>query len=143
MLDRFLSLIADLSAEPKEHFEDGDYRVAAAALLVHVMTVDGHAAPIEFVVLEETLSRGFDLSLEDTRRLIEQAESAEKQEPNWTQFADVLARTLDEPARRRIVDMMWRVVLADGRMQEMEEAVVERASQLLGVPPPRHGDRPV
>ncbi|WP_439575126.1 TerB family tellurite resistance protein [Phreatobacter sp.] len=139
MLDRFFSLFADSASELPEPFGEGDYRLAAAVLLVHAMTVDGRAAPIEMVVLEEALSTGFDLSLDDTRRLIGQAQDAEQREANWTGFADILARTLDEPSRRRIIDMMWRVVLADGRMQEMEEAVVERAAQLLGVPVP---DRP-
>lgn len=136
MLDRFFSIIADLSAEPQERFDESDYRVAAAALLVHVMSVDGDAAPVEISVLEDVLSAGFDLGLDDTRRLIAQARDTEQREPNWTQFADVLARTLDAPSRARIVAMMWRVVLADGRLQEMEEAVVERAAELLGVPVP-------
>lgn len=136
MLDRFFSLFSDDPGETRGPFGENDYRLAAAVLLVHVMTVDGRAAPIEMVVLEEALSTGFDLSLEETRRLIGQAQDAEQRDANWTRFADVLARSLDVPSRRRIIDMMWRVVLADGRMQEMEEAVVERAAQLLGVPGP-------
>lgn len=136
MLDRFFSLFADDPGAAQDLFGEGDYRLAAAVLLVHVMTVDGRAAPIEMVVLEEALSTGFDLNLDDTRRLIGQARDSEQSGANWTRFADILARSLDESARRRIIDMMWRVVLADGRMQEMEQAVVERAAQLLGVPVP-------
>jgi uncharacterized tellurite resistance protein B-like protein len=87
MLDRLFSLIADIAEEPREPFQEGDYRVAAAALLVHVMTVDGVAAPVERRRLEAVLSAGFDLSDADTRRLIASATEAEVAEENWTSFA--------------------------------------------------------
>lgn len=137
MLDRFFSLIADLAdsraEEPGEPFREDDYRLAAAALLVHVMTADGVAAPAERQRLEAVLSAGFDLSPEHTRRLIASAADAEAAGENWTTFADVLAHRLDEAGRRRIVEMMWSVVLADGKAHELEEAVVARAAELLGV----------
>lgn len=133
MLDRFFAFIADLTGEPQRGFEEGDYRVAAAALLVHVMAADGEIAEAERAKLKSVLSEGFDLSDEDTRRLIAAATDAEAAEENWTSFADVLVHRLDEGARRRIVDMMWSVVLADGRAHELEEAVVERAAVILGV----------
>jgi uncharacterized tellurite resistance protein B-like protein len=136
MLDRLFSLIADITEEPREPFQEGDYRVAAAALLVHVMSADGVAAPVERQRLEAVLSAGFDLSAADTRRLVVFATDAEAAEDNWTSFAQTLASHLDEDGRRRVVDMMWAVVLADGRAHELEEAVVERAAELLGVDMP-------
>jgi uncharacterized tellurite resistance protein B-like protein len=136
MLDRLLSLITDLADEPREPFDESDYRVAAAALLVHVMSADGVAAPVERERLETVLSAGFDLSAADTRRLVAFATDAEASEDNWTSFAQTLASRLDEDGRRRVVEMMWAVVLADGRAHELEEAVVDRAAELLGVEPP-------
>ncbi|MCA0317439.1 MAG: TerB family tellurite resistance protein [Proteobacteria bacterium] len=136
MLDRLFALIADITDEPREPFQEGDYRVAAAALLVHVMSADGVAAPVERQRLEAVLSAGFDLSVADTRRLVVFATDAEAAEDNWTSFAQTLASHLDEDGRRRVVEMMWAVVLADGRAHELEEAVVERAAELLGVEMP-------
>jgi uncharacterized tellurite resistance protein B-like protein len=136
MLDRFFALIADLAGEAQERFEEGDYRVAAAALLVHVMEVDGEVASVEREKLASVLSTGFDLSDDDTAQLIAAATDVEQQEENWTSFADLLERTLDEAGRRRIVEMMWSVVLADGSAHELEEAVVARAAELMGVEPP-------
>ncbi|MDP2804275.1 MAG: TerB family tellurite resistance protein [Phreatobacter sp.] len=136
MLDRFFALISDLTEAPHEAFGDDDYRLAAAALLVHVMAVDGRVSASERERIQTVLEAGFALSRGDTGRLIERAVDAEASADSWTSFADLLAKRLDEDGRRRIVDMMWSVVLADGAAAELEEAVVERAAALMGVEVP-------
>jgi uncharacterized tellurite resistance protein B-like protein len=136
MLERFLSLLSDLSDEPREHFGDDDYRLAAAGLLVHVMAVDGSVSDTEHDRIRAVLAAGFDLSRPDTERLIEKAMEAGASGESWTSFADLLAKRLDLDGRRRIVEMMWSVVLSDGAAAELEEAVVERAAALMGVEPP-------
>jgi uncharacterized tellurite resistance protein B-like protein len=42
-------------------------------------------------------------------------------------------RTVNEEGRLRIVEMMWELVYADGKVSEFEENVVWRAADLLGV----------
>jgi uncharacterized tellurite resistance protein B-like protein len=42
-------------------------------------------------------------------------------------------RSLDEAGRKRIVQMMWELVYADGQVSEFEDNVVWRASDLLGI----------
>jgi uncharacterized tellurite resistance protein B-like protein len=42
-------------------------------------------------------------------------------------------RVVDEPGRVRLVEMMWQLVYADGRVSEFEENVVWRAADLLAV----------
>ncbi len=133
MPERFLSLLSDLSDEPREHFGEDDYRLAAAGLLVHVMAVDGSVSDTEHDRIRAVLAAGFDLSRPDTERLIEKAMEAGASGESWTSFADLLAKRLDLDGRRRIVEMMWSVVLSDGAAAELEEAVVERAAALMGV----------
>ena len=133
MLDSFFALIQSLAGESPPAFEEGDYRLAAAALLVHVMTVDGTVTPAEDAKLEAILSSSFAMSQPDTRRLIEAATGLEQEAVDMSRFTDVLRRALDEPARRRIVSMLWDLVLADGQALESEDATVSRAAELLGV----------
>ncbi|MBN8940412.1 MAG: TerB family tellurite resistance protein [Rhizobiales bacterium] len=133
MLDKFFALIADMAGERQKSFEPGDYRVAAAALLVHVMTVDGEVSAAEMAKLKVILSRGFTLGPLDTELLIEAATNAENEAVDLATFTTVLVRKLDADERRRIVEMMWSLVLADGKAHEFEEAVVARAADLLGV----------
>jgi uncharacterized tellurite resistance protein B-like protein len=42
-------------------------------------------------------------------------------------------RSVDEEGRKRIVEMMWELVYADGNVSEFEDNVMWRAADLLGV----------
>jgi uncharacterized tellurite resistance protein B-like protein len=42
-------------------------------------------------------------------------------------------RTLDEPGRQRIIEMMWQLVYADHHVTEFEENVMWRVADLLGI----------
>jgi uncharacterized tellurite resistance protein B-like protein len=45
----------------------------------------------------------------------------------------LINRSLNEEGRRRVVEMMWEIIYADGRVSEFEENVIWRASDLLGI----------
>jgi uncharacterized tellurite resistance protein B-like protein len=44
-----------------------------------------------------------------------------------------LNKNVDDKGRRRIVKMMWEVVCADGRVNALEDNIIWRAVDLLGV----------
>jgi uncharacterized tellurite resistance protein B-like protein len=48
-------------------------------------------------------------------------------------FTSVIMRSVNEEGRLRIVEMMWELVYADGRVSEFEDNVVWRAADLLGI----------
>ena len=45
-----------------------------------------------------------------------------------------LNESLDDKERLRLIEMMWTVAYADGTVQEFEENIIWRVSELLGVP---------
>jgi uncharacterized tellurite resistance protein B-like protein len=114
-------------------FDDNDYRLAAAALLIHVMTIDGKETSAELRKLRDLLQRQFDLDDAATEELIEMASAADREAVDLYGFTSQLNRSLDEETRLRVVKMMWEMVYADGNMNEFEDNVVWRASDLLGI----------
>jgi uncharacterized tellurite resistance protein B-like protein len=46
-----------------------------------------------------------------------------------------LTRTLDASGRQKIIEMMWEIAFADGVVHELEENIVARVAELLGVSP--------
>jgi uncharacterized tellurite resistance protein B-like protein len=46
----------------------------------------------------------------------------------------VLKRTLDIGDRERIIELMWKLVYADGTVHEFEDNAVWRVAELLSVP---------
>lgn len=114
-------------------FADSDYRLAAAALLVHVMSIDGSVTEEERSIIKEILSSRFDLSAEDTDALVDLAIAKDAEAVDLYAFTSVLNRALDDEGRRRVVEMMFEVAYADGGLTEFEDNLVWRAAELLNV----------
>jgi uncharacterized tellurite resistance protein B-like protein len=135
MLDTLKTFFADLAggAKPQERFADNDYRLAAAALLIHVVGIDGAISEAERQKLHAVLKRRFDLDDDTTAELIDEATTIEGEAVDLYRFTSLLNRTLDEQGRLRLVGMMWEIIYADGRVSEFEDNVVWRVADLLHV----------
>ena len=134
MLDRLRQFIAEISAPSDERmFDDSDYRLAAAALLMHVISIDGKPSEVELRKLRLLLAFRFELDAETADRLVEEAALAESGAIDLYHFTSVIMRSVNEEGRVRIIEMMWELVYADDHVTEFEENVVWRAADLLGV----------
>ena len=122
----------DGAAEAKE-LTEGELRLAAAALLVHVSTVDGDYAEEEQAKLKGLLKDRFELSNGEVSTLLAEAENEDRDAVDIYGFTSVLARNLDQDGRKKIVEMLWHVTFADGIVHEFENNLVWRSAELLGV----------
>jgi uncharacterized tellurite resistance protein B-like protein len=136
MLREIKFFFAELTGEtkPQAHFADNDYRLAAAALLVHVATLDGALSEEARGKLHAVLKGPFNLDDAATEELIEGAIAADQDAIDFYHFTNLINRTLDDDGRRRIVAMMWEMVYFDGRATEFEDNVMWRVSDLLNIP---------
>ena len=129
---KFLSDVAEGGKHPA-HFEHNDYRLAAAALLVHTAAIDGNISDLERDKLHAMVKQQFDLDEATTDELVAEATEAEHEAIDLYHFTSLINRSLDEEGRRRIVEMMWEIVYADGRVTEFESNLLWRAADLLGI----------
>jgi uncharacterized tellurite resistance protein B-like protein len=135
MLDSLKSFFADLSHGRKSasRFEANDYRLAAAALMVHATMIDGVVSPDERRMLHDLLQRRFELDETGTRELIDKATQADREAIDLYHFTSLINRTCDLEGRLRIVEMMWEIAFADGHVTEFEDNLLWRVSDLLGI----------
>lgn len=132
-LKKFLKEIT-LGESPTREFAEDDHRLCAAALLIHIVSVDGIVADSERTQLRTILQRHYELSDEDTTELIEEARKRDLEAVDLYGFTSVLKRRLNLDERRKIVEMMWEIVYADGQVHEFEDNTVWRVTELLGIP---------
>ena len=135
MFDAIMKFIGDLSeteSRPDE-FAETDYRLAAASLLVHTAGIDGGVSESEHARLHDLIKERFKLDDAGTDKLLARAEEADEKAIDLYQFTTRLNRALDDKQRARIVEMMWQVVYADGRVTEFEDNLIWRAADLLHV----------
>jgi uncharacterized tellurite resistance protein B-like protein len=135
MFQSFRKFLAEVSQGGKHpaHFEHNDYRLAAAALLVHAAAIDGNISDLERNKLHAVIKRRFDLDEAETDALVAEATQAEQEAIDLYHFTSLINRALDESGRRRVVEMMWEIIYADGRVTEFESNLIWRAADLLGI----------
>jgi uncharacterized tellurite resistance protein B-like protein len=136
MLDGLRQFIADVvSPHTREDrdFDDKGYRLAATALLIHVISLDGEPTAAEKHKLHSLIESSFGLDRGTADRLIASATLVEGEAVDLYHFTSVIMRQVNEAGRLRIVEMMWELVYADGQVTEFEDNVVWRAADLLAV----------
>jgi uncharacterized tellurite resistance protein B-like protein len=135
MLDRMISFLKEL---PRNTAKAGglrgdDPRIAAAALMYHVMDADGVRQDVEWDRVKQNLAETYDLGERALDELVTAGERAEREAIDLYAFTSVLNRHLDEQGRIAFIRLMWDVVYADGVLHELEDNTLWRVAELLGV----------
>ena len=66
-------------------------------------------------------------------RLAKAGEKADNEAIDLYAFTSVLKRHLDAEARKAFIELMWEIVYADGEVHELEDNIVWRVAELIGV----------
>jgi uncharacterized tellurite resistance protein B-like protein len=133
MFERFVAFLDNLGAGGSTTDKaETSQQLAAAALMFVVMDADGVRNEAELDTLRDLLSERFDLEGEALEKLIARAEEAEAESVDYYRFTSVLVQ-LSEAERRHLIELIWEVVYADGELHELEDNVVWRIAELMGV----------
>jgi uncharacterized tellurite resistance protein B-like protein len=108
-------------------------QLATAALLTRVATVHIEMSQARRAKLHAVLRSHFDLDDPATAMLLEESAAVDRAAVDLYHFTRQLNQLLNDESRRRLVRMMWEVVYADGRVNELEDNIIWRVADLLGV----------
>jgi uncharacterized tellurite resistance protein B-like protein len=134
MFERVLSFLKELPGSGDHgSAQADDPRVAASALLYHVMDADGARQDVEWAKFKAVLSQSYGVTGVELDALAKAGEKADGEAVDLYAFTSVLKRHLDADARKAFVGLMWDIVYADGELHELEDNVVWRVAELLSV----------
>jgi len=108
-------------------------RVATAVLLVEVARADFIIVPSEKLRLRELLEQQFNLSAQELDALLEEAEADADRMVSIQHVTRLLNEHYDHAMKRRVVEMMWQLVYADGEKDHYEEHLIRQVADLLYV----------
>ena len=123
--------LRSLFAEPQPQARL-DPKLAVAALLVHLAAVDGTVTENEKQTVRGALMDYCGLQEDEVRRLIRQAREQDAGSVDFYRFTSILS-DLPDTEKREIIRMMWQVVFADKQNHELEDNMVWRIAELIGV----------
>ncbi|MBB4009186.1 tellurite resistance TerB family protein [Allorhizobium taibaishanense] len=134
MLERLNSFFQSIIAgDPGSEFDGNDTRVLIVALCFQVMEADGTISPAERKILKKSIREHYDLDRGKIDALMEAGQQAESEAVDYYHFTSELKRRLTENQRLELVSVLWDIVYADGVRNEMEDHILWRVADLLGV----------
>ena len=108
-----------------------DPRLAFAILLLEAGMMDGVLDDKEKATINKLLSNFFELSNDETTKLIEEAIKTQSESNQIIHLTRSIKENFTENQRIDIVQMLWEVILSDGEEHIYEQNLMRRITGLL------------
>ena len=136
MLDKIRQLFAR-NVDETEQDKVAAEHLAAAALLIEVMIIDGNLDDQELQSISHTLCEILDLSEAQVEELILLSREEVAEATSLYQFTKEINANFDLDGKMALLTSMWRVAFADGYLDKHEEGIIRRVADLLHI---RHNE---
>lgn len=108
-------------------------QLAAAALLVEVMVIDGNLDEQELASISQTLCQILELSSDQVDELILLSRDEVSEATSLYQFTREINTHFSADQKMKLLTAMWRVAYADGHLDKHEESIIRRVADLLHI----------
>jgi uncharacterized tellurite resistance protein B-like protein len=106
-------------------------QLAAAALMVEAATMDSTFDAGERARIAALVQAHFGLSPDDAEDLVAAAERAASASVEWHGFTRAIKEGFDHAERVQLVEMLWEVAYADGKLDPDEDVLLRRVAGLI------------
>lgn len=130
MIERLKQLFAAPEEEPVEP-DAHQLAVAATALMVQLSRVDNYEDERELEVIVECAVKAHQITHEEARDILDDALNHAEDATSLYEFTGRINDDLDQPQKQALLTSIWRVALADGRIDKYEEHLIRRIAELL------------
>ena len=110
------SLLADAEGAPS----DEDLQIAVGVALLEIAGSDTDFAPEETEAIFHVLEHQFSIHSEQVTQLLEVADIIRKDPERLDSYYQILGSRFTNAQKQKVFAMIWKVVLADGRVDRFE-----------------------
>ena len=129
MLGRIRKLLsAPENAAPSKR---DDLQIAVAVLLVEAARMDDTFDEHERGAIENLLEHKFELSHDETQELLALAEQTAERSHQLHPFTRLAVERMEPKRRIRLIEMLWEVAYADGKLDPDEDVLLRRVAGLI------------
>ncbi|QJE72078.1 TerB family tellurite resistance protein [Aerophototrophica crusticola] len=107
--------------------------LSAACLLMEAARLDGHVSGEELSLIHALVQRHFRLTKEEADELVAAAHTVTDGPAQWHAFTSRLNDSMAYEEKVGLVEMLWEVAYADGRLNDLESSLLRRMGGLLYV----------
>ena len=130
----FFESTMSVSAADSPDNTDHKKHMAAAALFIEVLKSDYEHRDEEWAAVETALHELFDLSGDEIAQITNLAEEEVHNATSLQGFTRCVNEQYSSEEKVKIVEMLWRIALADGVIDKHENHIMRKIGALLYIP---------
>ena len=130
VIERIRKLLAAPEAAPQR---PDDLQIAVAVLLVEAARMDDKFDEYERGTIEQLLEQKFELTHDETQQLLAVAEETAERSLQLHPFTRLAVERMEPKRRIRLIEMLWEVAYADGKLDPEEDVLLRRVAGLIYV----------
>ncbi|MHB8345920.1 MAG: tellurite resistance TerB family protein [Acidiferrobacterales bacterium] len=129
---RFLEESLPANGQRQEHDE---LQLAAAALLIEVMSADYHEEDCEREAITRAVGKLFGLAPQDGARLVSRAQEELRHATDDYEFTSRINHGFSAQQKEALMEALWSVAYADGNVDMYERHYLGKLAELLYISP--------
>jgi len=134
IVDKVLARIQEAgSAETEAPVRESAIRTATAILMAEVARADHVFEVAEVERIAELIVMHFGLSPAEAGELVSLAVETAEDIVHLHEFTQLLHKHLTDREKARVIELLWQVAYADGRLDKYEKSLVLKISDLMYV----------
>ncbi|MCW8876004.1 MAG: TerB family tellurite resistance protein [Kangiellaceae bacterium] len=108
--------------------------LAIAAVLLEMTTIDNEVSKLEIDQVNTILMEELGITEQEIEELKQLTKDELENATDYYQFTSLINSHFEMPQKLRIIEYLWRVANADGRIDHHEEHYLRKIADLLFVP---------
>jgi len=129
MFDKLKSIFDKKIEEEKEQFDT--VQIAISTLMIQTAVYDGVFDEQEKSEILELIKKYFNFSEDQKLSLFKIAMKVNDDSNDMQQFTRTLNDNLSEEEKLNIIEMLWRIIISDGHIDDYENTLIRKISGLL------------
>ncbi|WP_372983316.1 TerB family tellurite resistance protein [Marinobacter sediminum] len=130
MLDQLKKLFAAPESENQEP-DNHQLAVAATALMVQLSRADHNEDERELQTIVDCAVKAHQVTRDEAEAILQDALDHADDATSMYEFTGQINEHLDQNAKQSLLESIWRVAFADGRIDKYEEHLIRRMADLL------------
>jgi len=134
MLDIVKRFFSKTATEPSKNTDqptEHDVRIAACALFVEMARIDEKFTEAEMDTILSIVQEKYGLSREHADALVAEADKELDKSLDLWQFARLINENYSTDEKIEIIEILWRMVFVDGKMDRYEHYLMSKLKNLL------------
>jgi uncharacterized tellurite resistance protein B-like protein len=130
MIEFLKSLLNPDIQQPVER-DPKQLAIAATALMVQVAQVDGEQDERELQIIVDCAVKAHHFNEQEACEIVDDALNQAESATSLYEFTEALNHHLSQDDKYAVLENIWRVAFADGRIDKYEEHLIRRIAELL------------